>query len=91
MVTNVAADLREEPWRKDALTRDFLSVLSIPLIYNDLTHGVLTVYATTQDAFDETATAVLAELGETIASALSAIERKKCTAHDVCESRRICN
>jgi len=28
------------------------------------------------DAFDETATAVLAELGETIASALSAIERK---------------
>jgi len=77
MVTNVAADLREEPWRKDALTRDFLSVLSIPLIYNDLTHGVLTVYATTQDAFDETATAaVLAELGETIASALSAIERK---------------
>jgi PAS domain S-box-containing protein len=76
MVTNVAAELREEPWRKDALTRDFLSVLSIPLVYNDLTHGVLTVYATTQDAFDETATAVLAELGETIASALSAIERK---------------
>jgi len=76
MVTNVAAELREEPWRKDALTRDFLSVLSIPLVYNDLTHGVLTVYATTQDAFDETATAVLAELGETIASALSGIERK---------------
>jgi PAS domain S-box-containing protein len=76
MVTNVAAELREEPWRKDALTRDFLSVLSIPLVYNDLRHGVLTVYATTQDAFDETVTAVLAELGETIASALSAIERK---------------
>ncbi|WP_267164361.1 bacterio-opsin activator domain-containing protein [Halovenus salina] len=76
MVTNVAAELRDEPWRKDALTRDFLSVLSIPLVYNDLRHGVLTVYATTRDAFDETVTAVLAELGETIASALSAIERK---------------
>ncbi|MBX0296244.1 bacterio-opsin activator domain-containing protein [Haloarcula nitratireducens] len=76
IVTNVAADLREEAWRKDALSRDYLSVLSIPLVYNDLTHGVLTVYAPTQDAFDETTRAVLAELGDTIASALSAIERK---------------
>ncbi|SEO99538.1 PAS domain S-box-containing protein [Halogranum amylolyticum] len=76
IVTNVAAGLRDEPWRKDALARDYLSVLSIPLVYNDLTHGVLTVYAPTQNAFDDTTKAVLAELGETIASALSAIERK---------------
>ena len=76
MVTNVAAGLHEESWRKDALARDYLSVLSLPLVYNDLTHGVLTVYAPTQDAFDDTTKAVLAELGETIASALSAIERK---------------
>jgi len=76
MVTNVAAELREEPWRKDALTRDFLSVLSIPLVYNDLRHGILTIYADTQDAFDETTRTVLRELAETIASALSAIERK---------------
>ncbi|RBI59769.1 bacterio-opsin activator [halophilic archaeon] len=76
MVTNVAAGLRDEAWRKDAISRDYLSVLSIPLVYNDLTHGVLTVYAPTQDAFAETAKAVLGELGETIASALSAIERK---------------
>ena len=76
MVTNVAAGLRDDQWRKEALACDFLSVLSIPLVYSDLTHGVLTVYAPTQDAFDDTTKAVLAELGETIASALSAIERK---------------
>ena len=76
MVSNVAAGLREEAWRKDALARDYLSVLSIPLVYNDLTHGLLTVYTPTRDAFDDTAKAILAELGETIASALSAIERK---------------
>jgi PAS domain S-box-containing protein len=76
MVSNVAEGLRDEPWRSDALTRDFMSVLSIPLVYNDLTHGVLTVYADATDAVDETGRAVLAELGETIASALSAIERK---------------
>nr|WP_233340947.1 bacterio-opsin activator domain-containing protein [Haloprofundus sp. MHR1] len=76
LVANVAAGLRDEPWRKDALSRDYLSVLSIPLVYNDLVHGVLTVYGPTQDAFDDTSKAVLGELGETIASALSAIERK---------------
>lgn len=76
MVTNVAAQLRDEPWRKNALQRDFLSVLSIPLVYNDIAYGVLTVYGESQNAFDETAQAVLAELGETIASAISAIERK---------------
>ncbi|MHC3381139.1 bacterio-opsin activator domain-containing protein [Haloarcula sp. H-GB5] len=76
MIPNVAADLRNAPWRSDALTRDFLSVLSIPLVYNDLRHGVLTIYADTKDAFDETTRTVLRELGETIASALSAIERK---------------
>jgi predicted DNA binding protein len=76
MVPNVAAGLHDEPWRKDALARNYLSVLSIPLTYNDLTHGILTVYASTRDAFDETTQTVMAELGETIASALSAIERK---------------
>jgi PAS domain S-box-containing protein len=75
-VTNVAAELRREPWRKEAMARDYLSVLSVPLAYGDLSYGVLTVYARTPDAFDETSRAVLAELGETIASATSAIERK---------------
>ncbi len=76
MIENVATSLRDEPWRKEALVRDYLSVLSIPLVYNDLTHGVLTVYAGTRDAFDTTTQAVITELGETIASALSAIDRK---------------
>ncbi|MCL9813741.1 bacterio-opsin activator domain-containing protein [Natranaeroarchaeum aerophilus] len=75
-VANVAGRLREEDWRTDALSRDFLSVISIPLEYNDLSYGVLNVYADTQAAFDETVRAVLRELGETIASATSAIERK---------------
>lgn len=76
VITNVAARLREEPWRKEALARDYLSILSVPLVYNDLAYGVLSVYTGTQDAFDETTRDVLVELGETIASAISAIERK---------------
>lgn len=76
MVTNVAAGLRQEAWRKEAVARDYLSVLSVPLAYGELSYGVLTAYAKTQNAFDETSQEVLAELGETIASATSAIERK---------------
>ncbi|MFC4986255.1 bacterio-opsin activator domain-containing protein [Saliphagus infecundisoli] len=75
-VENVAKGLREEPWRSDALARDYLSVLSLPLAYNDLTHGMLTVYADSRNAFDGTTRDVLVELGETIAAAISAIERK---------------
>jgi PAS domain S-box-containing protein len=75
-VPNVADRLREAPWRSAALTREFLSVLSVPLAYDEFEYGVLTVYAGTSNAFDGTAEAVLAELGETIASATSAVERK---------------
>lgn len=75
-IENVAAGLRDEPWRSEALARDYLSVMSIPLVYNDLAHGVLTVYAEDRGAFEGTAREVLAELGETIAAAISAIERK---------------
>ncbi|GAB7008115.1 bacterio-opsin activator domain-containing protein [Halorubrum trueperi] len=77
LISNVAADLRAAPWRKDAISRDLLSALSIPLVYNDLSYGVLTVYANTTDAFDETIQSVFAELGETIAAAISASERKR--------------
>ncbi|MDZ7700556.1 MAG: bacterio-opsin activator domain-containing protein [Halobacteriales archaeon] len=76
MVSDVPAELRAEPWRKEALTRDYLSALSVPLVYDGHLHGVLSVYATSRLAFDEMAQAVLAELGETIAAATSAIERK---------------
>ncbi|WP_254538304.1 bacterio-opsin activator domain-containing protein [Halomarina litorea] len=75
-VKNVADHLRGESWRTSALSRDFRSALSVPLAYDEFTYGVLTVYADTPRAFDDTTRAVLSELGETIASATSAIERK---------------
>ncbi|GAB7095230.1 bacterio-opsin activator domain-containing protein [Halolamina litorea] len=76
VVDNVAEGLRTESWRKAALSRDYLSVISIPLTYNDLSYGALTVYADEQQAFDDRTKDVLTELGETIASAISAVERK---------------
>lgn len=76
MISNVADTLREAPWRTEALTREYLSVLSVPLAYDEFSYGVVTVYADTPNAFSEMAQTVFAELGETIASATSAVERK---------------
>ncbi|MHB9287853.1 bacterio-opsin activator domain-containing protein [Halobacteriales archaeon Cl-PHB] len=84
VVDNVTDDLRSAPWRPEALSRDYQSALSVPLAYDEVLYGVLTVYAGTAAAFDETVRAVLVELGETIASAISAVERKSAllsTAH----------
>jgi PAS domain S-box-containing protein len=76
VVSNVADGLRGEPWRKEALSRDFQSIISVPIAYDEFGYGVLTVYAETPTEFDELSRAVVAELGETIASAISAVERK---------------
>ncbi|OYR54381.1 bacterio-opsin activator domain-containing protein [Halorubrum halodurans] len=76
VVGNVPGGLREEAWRKAAVSRDHLSVISVPLVYNELTYGVLTVYAGEREAFSGLVREVFAELGETIAAAMGAIERK---------------
>ncbi|MFC4439058.1 MULTISPECIES: bacterio-opsin activator domain-containing protein [Natrialbaceae] len=82
VVPNVVDRLHDEPWRKAALSRDYQSAIGVPLAYDEFTYGVLTVYADRPDAFDETTRAVLAELGETIASAIAAVERKRALLTD---------
>ncbi|KDE59049.1 bacterio-opsin activator [Halostagnicola sp. A56] len=76
VVSNVAEGLHEESWRKRALSKDYQSAISVPLSYDEFSYGVLTVYAGRPSAFGETSRAVFAELGETIASAIAAVERK---------------
>ncbi|SEP62302.1 bacterio-opsin activator domain-containing protein [Natrinema salaciae] len=77
VVPNVANGLRDEAWRSAALACEYQSAVSVPLSYDEFTYGVLTVYADRPEAFDDMIRAVLAELGETIASAIAAVERKR--------------
>ncbi|EJN58113.1 bacterio-opsin activator domain-containing protein [Halogranum rubrum] len=77
VVDNVADDLRTASWRKEALSRDYQSVLAVPIVYEEFLYGVVTVYAQKLDAFDETTTAVFGELGETIGYAINAVETKR--------------
>ncbi len=82
VVSNVADGLRDEPWRSAALAREYQSAVSVPLAYDEFAYGALTVYADRPDAFDDMIRAVLAELGETIASAIAAVERKRALVAD---------
>lgn len=84
--TKIARNIAEDPafgaWRDAALERGYRSAIAVPLSYRDASHGVLCVYAPRPDAFDDRECAVLEELGETVAHALSAIERRRALVTD---------
>jgi len=76
-VSSVAEDLGTGEWRKAALSREFDAVVSVPLEYEGVTYGMLSAYGDPPAAIDEMTRAVLAELGETIANAMNAVEAKQ--------------
>lgn len=75
---NVAEDLDGDGWQRNALSRDFHSVLSVPIAYEGVLYGVLTVYADRPDAFQEPIASVLEQIGKTTAYAISATEHRHC-------------
>lgn len=81
-VENVADGIRNGAWRAEALSRNFQSILSIPLLYDGFLYGVLSVYADRHDGFDEPTRTILEELGETIAYTIDAVQRKNALVSD---------
>ena len=79
---SVAADVRAEPWRREALSRGFRSAISVPLRTDGVGYGVLTVYTARQEGVDETLRSVFLELGETVANALRVVETKRLLSTD---------
>lgn len=79
---NIAERAEWASWRDAALERGFRSAAAVPLSYRGLSYGVLCVYAPRSNAFDETEREVLSELGETIAYAINAAERRRALVSD---------
>ncbi|WP_226005510.1 bacterio-opsin activator domain-containing protein [Natrinema salinisoli] len=71
-----------EPWREQARARDYHASAAIPIVYEDLVYGVLNVYSSSSRAFDGPETGVLARIGEVVAHAVTAIERKDALVSD---------
>lgn len=77
----VDADLLGDPpyesWRQEALKRGYRSAISVPLTYRGTVYGVLTVYASKPDTFDEMERSVLEDVGKAVAYAINAVESKR--------------
>ena len=82
IVQNIFEDESMGSWRKQALKSGFRSVATVPLTYEGAVYGVLQIYASRMDTFDEETRDVLAELGKTIGYAINAIDRKEALLTD---------
>ncbi|MWG34509.1 PAS domain S-box protein [Halomarina oriensis] len=71
-----------EPWRTEAMQRGYRASISVPLVYRETVYGVLNLYASEPNVFDETEVAVLDELGRMVGYAINAIERRKALVSD---------
>ncbi|OYR41528.1 hypothetical protein DJ82_05100 [Halorubrum sp. Ib24] len=76
-VSDVSDGLRRERWRERALARGYRSVVSVPLSYDDLCYGVLSVYADRGSVFDDEFGDLLVELGDNVANAISSVETRR--------------
>lgn len=74
IVPDVTDELQTSDWARHAADRDIQSVAAVPLTHGETTYGVLSVYATAPDAFDDLVESVLDQLSRTIAYGINAIE-----------------
>lgn len=73
----IAANPHQGTWRDAALVHEFRSVISVPLIYDDFLYGVMSIYSTQSEVFDDTTRSVLTELGELVGYAFNAVDQRK--------------
>lgn len=73
---------RKEAWRQTALSSGYHATIALPLEYEGTLYGVLGVYADNPDVFGSLEQNVLAEMSDTIAHAINAVESKKALVSD---------
>ncbi len=77
----VVRRLRDQPsfdvWRDALSSRNFQSVLSVPLREGDSVWGALAIYAAESDAFDSSEVELIVELGENLAHGIASLRARK--------------
>lgn len=82
VMQNVQTDPAFEPWREEALKRNYQSTASVPIQYEDVLYGVLNIYASSPNAFSTSEAEILSRLGDVIGHSITAIERKEALVSD---------
>ncbi len=70
---NALTDPNYAPWRDAAIERGYISSISLPLLVNAQLLGVLNIYATEADAFDDAEVKLLTELADDLAYGIKAL------------------
>jgi PAS domain S-box-containing protein len=73
---DVEADPKFKPWRSAALDRGFRAAAGVPLVHDGTVYGVLVVYASRTNAFDESEQELLDELGTNISRAMHSLQNR---------------
>ncbi|WP_284011371.1 PAS domain S-box protein [Haloarcula pelagica] len=79
---SLVGDGPADDWRRIGLSEGYQSLCAVPLTYDDITRGVLTVGSESPNEFGEREREVLSQLGATIGNALAAIERRRALESD---------
>lgn len=82
VVQDIQTNPEFKPWRDEAGKRGFRSSAAVPIVYENLLHGVLGIYAETPNAFSESEVEILSRLGDVIGHGITAIERKEALVSD---------
>jgi len=69
-------------WRQRALSAGYQSLCAVPLTYDGVTHGVLTIGTDAPNEITAREQETLTQLGTSIANALAAIERRRALESD---------
>lgn len=67
-IPNIAEHFQDSAWAKAALSRDFRSVSAVPIEYDGVLYGVLSVYSSGGGLSDSAAEALLADVAALIAA-----------------------
>jgi PAS domain S-box-containing protein len=74
---DVRTDHVDESWREHAATQGYRSSVAVPLVYEDETYGVLSIYANRPHAFDGRERRVVEQLGEVVGLDIALAERDR--------------
>jgi|GEM_PF-2582052 len=77
VVDDVGAATDDADWRGAARDRGFDAVAAVPLVYEGVSYGVVSVYGDEPGAFDDRAQSVLADVGRAVAFACNAMDRRR--------------
>jgi DNA-binding response OmpR family regulator len=79
---NIARGVQNSEWKNQALLNGYRSILSVPLLYDSVLHGVLTVYSKKVGGVEDMTLDTLSELGELIGFAHQTLSQRDALVSD---------